>query len=259
MSVRVLVGARSRVEWFDLFDKTRDSDEAMPSIATLRVWVHEYLVRPSGDLGRDGPVCPFVKPAVGHHSLWTAVIPGDVELTTERMKSVIDDTFDLFVSLTRPVISGAPQAALLAVFRDLTDYTRVDAMHSLCKDRFVADGLMLGQFYPGCPQPGLWNHDFRPLDAPLPMLVVRNMMPSDYPFLVGKSEWLFAYLSRFGHALPVKLRRSIAESLFRAVGDSAGAITDHRIHSAEDLAESRSAECTSGIGMSSELPQGGAQ
>ncbi|MBF6222480.1 hypothetical protein IU479_30765 [Nocardia abscessus] len=257
MSVRILVGARSRVEWFDLFDDTYESDAGVSSTATLREWVRDYLVRPNNDLGRDGPVCPFVKPAVGHHALWSAIAPGDAELTVDRMRSMIDDAFDLFHALTRSAVAGAPQAALLTVFQDLTDYGRVDAVHSLSKDRFVAEGMMLGQFYPGCSQPGLWNRDFRPLDAPLPMLVVRNMMPSDYPFLLGKSEWLFSYLSRFGHALPIKLRRSMAEYLFRAASDTADAITDHRVHSVEDSTDSRPTEHTSGIEVFAGLRQGG--
>ncbi|MGW4330981.1 DUF6875 domain-containing protein [Nocardia sp. NPDC004573] len=220
-------------------------------------WVRGYLVLPHEDLGRDGPVCPYVKPAVSHHCLWSAFVTGDVELTVERMISVVDDALDLFAGLARPAVAAAPQAALLVVFPDLTEYARVDAVHSVRKDRAVAESLMLGQFYPGCLQPGLWNRNFRPLDAPLPMLVVRNMMPSDYPFLVGKSEWLFAYLSRFGHALPARLRRSIAEYLFRSVNGTASAITDHRVHSAEDFDSSPRAERADSAGMLAQLRQSG--
>ncbi|MEU7769263.1 DUF6875 domain-containing protein [Nocardia sp. NPDC049190] len=256
MSVRILIGARSRVEWFDLFSDTDESGTVVSATAILRSWVRNYLERPNDDLGRDGPVCPFVKPAAGHHALWSAIVSGDAELTVERMQSVIDDAFDLFVAHMRSAVS-APQAALLVVFQDLTDNHRIDAVHSLSKDRFVAEGMMLGQFYPGCSQPGLWNRDFRPLDAPLPMLVVRNMMPSDYPFLLGKSEWLFAYLSRFGHALPIRLRRSMADYLFRAAGDTADAITDHRVHGVEDSTDSGPFEQTSRIEGFAGLPQGG--
>ncbi|MEU7632968.1 DUF6875 domain-containing protein [Nocardia sp. NPDC049220] len=257
MSVRILVGARSRVEWFDLFGDIDEPGTAVSSTAILRKWIRNYLERPNDDLGRDGPVCPFVKPAAGRHALWSAIVPGDAELTVERMQSVIDDAFDLFVAHARSTVSGAPQAALLIVFQDLTDNHRVDTMHSLSKDRFVAEGMMLGQFYPGCSQPGLWNRDFRPLDAPLPMLVVRNMMPSDYPFLLGRSEWLFAYLTRFGHALPIRLRRSMADYLFRAAGDTADAITDHRVHGVEDVTGSGPFGQTSGIERFAGLREGG--
>ncbi|WP_324198347.1 DUF6875 domain-containing protein [Nocardia beijingensis] len=228
----VLPGARSGVEWLDLFDP-RESGRTPPSAVSLKEWLVDFLTLPNEELGRDGPVCPYVKPSVGHHKLWTGFVRG--ELTAERTQSVIDDALDLFSSLMRPAGTHSVQPALIAVFENVTDYAVIDGAHARYKDRFVADGMMLGQFYPGCSQPGLWSENFRPLDAPLPMLVVRNMMPSDYPFLVGKSEWLFSYLSRFGRALPVRLRRSIAESLFEAVGGTAGAITDHRIHGVEDI------------------------
>ncbi|WP_157229061.1 DUF6875 domain-containing protein [Nocardia brevicatena] len=248
MVAQRFVGTRSGVEWTDLSD-TGGSDTVPPSVSMFETWVRDFLVHPHSDLGRDGPVCPFVKPAVAHGTLRCVFVPGDNELTTERMCAVVDDAFDLFVAHTRPPVPGAPQMALVTVFPDLTDYARVDTVHSARKDRCVTAGVMVGQFYPGCSQPGLWNKDFRPLNAPLPMLVIRNMMPSDFPFLVGKSEWLFAYLSWFGRALPANLRRSIAEYLHSTVADTADAITDHRVHSAEDFTDPQPAECAGGIGI----------
>lgn len=256
MAVRRLVGARTRVEWTDTFDDLPEAESPLLAATILRVWALDYLARPNGELGRDGPVCPYVKPAIAHHALRSVFISGDTELSVERMCAVVDDAVDLFLALTRPEGAGAQQQALLVVFPDLTDFTRVDAVHAARKGKCVAAGMMLGQFYPGCGQPGLWSKDFRPLDAPLPMLVVRNMMPSDYPFLVGNSEWLFAYMSRFGRALPVKLRRSIAEHLHSAVADNADAITEHRVHSIEDFAGPRP-ESAGGVGTVARMRRSG--
>ena len=67
---------------------------------------------------------------------------------------------------------------------------------------------MIGQFYPGCAENGLWNPDFRPLDSPLPMLAIRHMVESDLPFLTRetdppeeRSSFLRSYLFRLGGAL----------------------------------------------------------
>jgi hypothetical protein len=38
---------------------------------------------------------------------------------------------------------------------------------------------------------------FQALDAPLAMLAVRQMVSTDYPFLISRSEWMAAYLKRF--------------------------------------------------------------
>jgi hypothetical protein len=45
--------------------------------------------------------------------------------------------------------------------------------------------------------PGLWNEDFRPLRAPVPLLAVRRMLVFDLPFLVESSSHLDAWLERF--------------------------------------------------------------
>jgi len=93
--------------------------------------------------------------------------------------------------------------AVLVVFPELTDFRQIDSVQAECKSAFVERGLMVGQFYPGHQQGGLHNPDFKPLDAPLPMLAVRKMVASDYPFLRGNDKWMDAYLSRFARVIPV--------------------------------------------------------
>jgi hypothetical protein len=45
--------------------------------------------------------------------------------------------------------------------------------------------MMIGEFWPGHTMPGLHNHSFRPLAAPVPMLAIRHMVVSDLLFLSG--------------------------------------------------------------------------
>ncbi|MFX8301094.1 DUF6875 domain-containing protein, partial [Acinetobacter baumannii] len=53
------------------------------------------------------------------------------------------------------------------------------------KLRFVQQGRMIGQFYPGCAEPGLHSPSFRPLDAPVPFIAIRHMAIQDAPFMLG--------------------------------------------------------------------------
>lgn len=94
----------------------------------------------------------------------------------------------------------------------------VDATQRRLKPRYVPDGLMIGEFHDGPPDKGgLWNADFRPLRSPVPLLAIRHMVPSDFPFLADDPEFLSSYLQQFGDAVPAALRPRVAEAA-RALG-----------------------------------------
>jgi hypothetical protein len=61
--------------------------------------------------------------------------------------------------------------------------------------------------YPRCEQSGLWNEEFRPLRAPVPLLAIRQMVSSDLPFLFDTASHLAAYLDRFAPDIPGHVRR----------------------------------------------------
>ena len=71
-------------------------------------------------------------------------------------------------------------------------------------------GLMIGQFYPGCDEAGIRNPDFRPLQSPIPLLAIRHMVNSDFPFLAGSVAWIEEYLRKFAPAVPAVARKMIA-------------------------------------------------
>lgn len=178
----------------------------------LRSWVCDYLIRPHPDLGRSGPVCPFTNPSVSRGLFWVGFIDGrDVGL--HQMTEAVDELFDAFPAL--PPVDGddALLKAVLLVFPDVVDYSLIEEAQREGKSKFVREGLMLGQFYPGCTTPGLRNKEFPALEAPLPILAVRNMVGSDFPFLAQRSEWVDAYLKRFAHQIPGPVRSRITEKV----------------------------------------------
>ncbi|MEO0867043.1 MAG: DUF6875 domain-containing protein, partial [Cyanobacteria bacterium J06642_11] len=66
--------------------------------------------------------------------------------------------------------------------------SHTDRIQRRLKPFFVEKRLMLGEFYPGNQSPGLHNPDFRPLQSPVPMLVIRSMTEPDLPFLSRTSD-----------------------------------------------------------------------
>ncbi|RJO72402.1 hypothetical protein D5S18_24395 [Nocardia panacis] len=182
------------------------------TLGVVREWARTYLTGTSPELGREGPVCPYVGPAIRRDLMWVGRIPGS-RPWPEFIRLVLADALELYPKLP-PTEGGATVLrTLVTVFPGLRDYSLIDELHAELKSEFVAQGFMLGQFYPGCAQPGLWNKDFHPLDAPVPMLVVRPMMATDFPFLLERTEWMSAYVKKFAPALPAHVRHAVVSRL----------------------------------------------
>ncbi|GAA5087415.1 DUF6875 domain-containing protein [Nocardia iowensis] len=232
---RSQIGARTGLAWRNVYDDPGEWARRNPDAAVLIRYLGDHLVQPHPELGRDGPVCPFVRHTMARHSLWAAVVPGGDEVTVEAMTAAVDDAFEVYRALRAEAGQDARMLTCVTSFPGLTRYATIDTVHLARKTAVVRQGLMLGQFYPGCGVSGLWNKDFHPLDAPLPMLVIRKMMNTDFPFLVERTEWLYSYLTQVAPDLPRRLRWSIAEHLkMTDVADDA--ITDLRVHSAGEHA-----------------------
>ncbi|MGW4244212.1 DUF6875 domain-containing protein [Nocardia sp. NPDC004722] len=227
--------SESGVRWFNVYEEAAGWDGEGAAAGILTRWVSEHLMRPHAALGRPGPVCPFVRHSMVRRLFWAGLAEGGDELTAAGMHRIVDDAFALYQALRQENPGETRGLTLVTVFPGLTRYELVDAVHAERKTEIVGQGMMLGQFYPGCSVPGLWDRDFHPLDAPLPMLVLRSMMSTDFPFLAARSDWLFAYLTRVAPDLPRTLRQSIAERM-RVPESEAGEITALRAHCADEHA-----------------------
>ncbi|NUS91613.1 MAG: hypothetical protein HOQ36_04250 [Nocardia sp.] len=213
MTTESAVGTRSGIEPVNLFDPDPVSAVAEHALAAeLRRWTTEYLCRPHQDLGRHGPVCPYMTHAVNHRFLWAAFLDGR-RFEVERIAAVVDDLYDLYPALPPQDSPDSGFKAVLAVFPDLTDYAGIEAVQREQKSRFVEHGLMLGQFYPGCTVAGLHNPDFPALDSPLPLLAVRHMVPTDFPFLKTRADWIDSYFRIFAPAIPEFITTAMADEL----------------------------------------------
>jgi Domain of unknown function (DUF6875) len=59
----------------DLDEASRTSRPAQGDLDALRAvadWIRSFVVQPNDDLGRAGPVCPFVPGSVQRRTLWLA-------------------------------------------------------------------------------------------------------------------------------------------------------------------------------------------
>jgi hypothetical protein len=175
-------------------------------------WAREYLCRPHADLGRKGPVCPYAQTSLERGMFYLAVHEG----VPDRLEEVVESLGgyrDLFRRMPTPPGVSAQFRTILVLFPDVPEEgapALIDAAQDLLKTQYVKDGLMIGEFYPGPPpKAGLWNPDFLPLGSPVPLLAIRHMVASDFPFLRETPEHAAAYLERFGDRPPAPLREAV--------------------------------------------------
>jgi hypothetical protein len=174
------------------------------ALETIRAWVLEYLCRPNSQLGRPGPVCPFAAPAYQEGTIWVSVA-GDYVNSRQPTLAVMHGALEFFVSMSNNDVTADANHAVLVVFPGLDTpdgYAVIDSCQQALKPRFVRMGLMVGQFYRTCREPGLRNPNFQPLKSPIPLLAIRYMVKSDIAFLKKSTEFLAAYNARFAAQAP---------------------------------------------------------
>lgn len=186
-------------------DAGRVAHRHLPELRRVLDWSRRVLVSGHPELGRTGPVCPYTQPSLRKGLFLLALLAGDGGTPAEAVAGLRYWYERLAAGL------GEEDRELLTVLMllpglDPADSTELDEVQRAAKDSFVADGLMIGQFHPVCDEPGLWNEDFRPLRAPVPLLAVRRLLVFDLPFLVGADRHLDAYLQRFAPEIPARVR-----------------------------------------------------
>jgi Domain of unknown function (DUF6875) len=201
----------------DLEDVGKTSELAESDLDALHAvadWIKIYVVKPHKDLGRAGPVCPFVPGALERKTLWLAPeqiadrdVPAVVELVNGYQR--------LFLDAQPTDGDDANYKVIVVVFTDLSaDRAQGvfdDVLQHLAVPSYVEDGIVFGPFYEGHEGTAIYNSSFRPFRSPVPFLFVRHGVTSDWKFFLDNEDWLNLWARRFGesaaHALAEELRR----------------------------------------------------
>ena len=161
----------------DLEDSSRTKKLAESDLNALQAianWIRTFVARPHKNLGRAGPVCPFVPPTLEHKMLWLAPeriadrsVPEIVQLVMGYKK--------LFLNAQPIDGDGANYKSIVVVFTDLSaDRAKGlfdDVLKQLAVASFVESGIVFGPFYEGNEGTAIYNASFRPFQSPLPISV----------------------------------------------------------------------------------------
>ncbi|MFF0456610.1 DUF6875 domain-containing protein [Nocardia africana] len=168
--------------------------------AEIDKWLQGYIGQPHEELGREGPVCPFVLPSLRSGSLSVRVHRWRGSDGVEAMLGLIDRIVAEFARGAR-----GPQLprlqALVVVVTGLNEsaWWLIDEGHRRAKGAVVDRGYMLGQFHPHCAEPAAHNPLFPVNRAPYPLFAIRKMALHDLLFLHDDPVWFDRYQERFAH------------------------------------------------------------
>jgi hypothetical protein len=193
----------------------RENETALRQVVT---WAREYLCKPHPELGRTGPVCPFVNKSMRKQYLFFAVYRG-ADLDRADVCDVVMKYRDWFLEMEPREGRDAQLKSINILFPDVSPEEApllIDVTQAELKPQYVEKGIMVGEFHPGPPKKaGLWNPDFRPLWCPVPMLSIRHMVSTDFAFLNDEPELLIAYLKAFEGNVPPHLQESVEQAARR--------------------------------------------
>jgi hypothetical protein len=201
----------------DLGDSSRTRALSQRDLTALRAigdWVQTFVVRPNANLGRTGPVCPFVPKARDNKALWLAPERFEGRDVSEIVDLV--SGYKKLFSNTEPTSGDdAAYKSLVVVFADLPLARAKDFFNELlqhvAKQAYEHDGLVIGAFYEGNDGTALYNPSFKPFRAPAPFLLIRPAVVSDWKFFLDDDTLLALWARRFKEsavqALAAELRR----------------------------------------------------
>jgi len=208
----------------DLEETSRSSrlaDSDLNALHTVADWIKNFVAMSHRDLGRAGPVCPFVPGARERKTLWLAP-----ERIAERsVRDVVELMHDYRKLLlrTRPIEGdGASYPALVVVFTDTSadrasDYFDDAQMQHLKSLSYVEDGIVVGEFHDRNEGTAIRNPTFRPFKSPVPFLLMRHAVDSDWMFFLDNEVWFSHWARRFGESAVQSLAEKLRRTNWRAV------------------------------------------
>jgi hypothetical protein len=202
----------------DLEDSSRTgqlADSDLQALRTVADLITTFVARPNKDLGRAGPVCPFVPGALDHKTLWLA--PEQIANRSALDVVQLVNGYKSLLLRTHPLAGDdATSKAIVVVFTDVPADRAKEVMDDVLQQpaasSYLEDGVALAAFHEGNERTAVYNPSFRPFTSPVPFLVIRPAVISDWKLFLDHEDWLNHWTRRFGasavQALAEELRRT---------------------------------------------------
>ena len=163
-------------------------------------------------------VCPFVPVSLERGTLWLAP-----EHVGDRSASEVVDLVTSYQRLflgAQPTGDDAIYKAIVLVFVDLSPERAGDVfdqvLQALAVPSYVADGFVMGGSYEGNEAGAIYNPSFLPFTSPVPFLLIRQAVTSDWKFFLDDDAWLERWAQRHGGSGAEAVARELRRLPWRA-------------------------------------------
>lgn len=169
------------------------------ALETVEEWLTEYISASHPEIGRTGPICPFVAPSRKNRTMEIRLRLAGHAPTLGLIEEIALSSLREYELTTWQGRNPMLRAMVIAL-PDLRseDAGLLDQAHARVKDAFVAQGLMIGQFHENCEVTAARNPRFTVSKAPLPLFAIRAIALHDVFFLSERPHWFQQYRERFG-------------------------------------------------------------
>ncbi len=200
----------------DLEDTGRTSDLApreREALGAVADWIKNFILEPNDQLGRPGPVCPFMPTSVERQTMWLA--PEHIgDGSTAHVIDVMNSYKRRLLDVGPPDGGETNYNVITVVFTDLPEDRAQnlfdDVLGEIAVPSYAEEGIVFGPFFNGNPATAIYNNGFRPFQSPVPFIFVRHGVVSDWKFFIDMEDWLALWARRFGEqgvaALAAELR-----------------------------------------------------
>jgi hypothetical protein len=186
----------------------------LDALRTVAGWIKSFIVKPNGELGRPGPVCPFVPVSLERDTLWLA--PEHVAgRSAADVVEVVRGYQRLFLDAQPTQGGGTIYKAIVVVFTDLSPAAAGqlfdDVLKELSVSSYVDNGFVMGGSFEGNEAGAIYNASFKPFTSPVPFFLIRQGVTSDWKFFLDDDQWFTLWAGRYAadgtQALASELRR----------------------------------------------------
>lgn len=169
------------------------------ALESVDTWLTDYISANHPEIGRTGPICPFVAPSRKNRTLEIRLRLVGHAPTLELVEEIARSSLREYEKTTWQGRNPMLQA-MVVVLPDLrsADTGLLDRAQARVKDDFVERGLMIGQFHENCEVTAARNPRFAVSRAPVPVLAVRAIALHDIFFLSDRPHWFQKYREKFG-------------------------------------------------------------
>jgi hypothetical protein len=200
-------------------EKTRElAERELTALQAVANWIETFVVKPHKDLGRGGPVCPFVPRALERRTLWL-VAQQIGNLGGAAVVDLMDGYMRRFLDAQPSDGDNAKYKVIVVVFTDLpADRAQGvfdDVLQCLAAPSYAEAGVVFGPFYEGNAGTAIYNSSFRPFTSPVPLLFVRHTVVSDWKFFLDNEESFGLWARRFGESAADALAEELRQLPWR--------------------------------------------